>query len=253
MTGARRGGRERRGRWCSDPGPWLFGRGGSYSLGMRFQGFGEGAITFFEQLAANNTRTWWQANRRWYEDDVRAPLEYLLDDLSAEFGEAKVFRPNRDTRFSRDKSPYKTSAAAVVGDDGGHRTLYIQLSAEGLMLGGGAYQPAADQLARLRRAIADDTTGPALERIIAGIEAAGGEVTARERLKTAPRGYPVDHPRIGLLRCKGIVGVFSYPPAPWLHTARVRDLVAERWRALGPLNQWMDANVGPSDLAASAR
>jgi uncharacterized protein (TIGR02453 family) len=221
---------------------------------MRFRGFGEGAIRFFDELAANNTRDWWQANKRWYEEDVRAPLELLLDDLCPEFGEAKVFRPNRDTRFSRDKSPYKTAAAAVAGDAvGSGHTLYVQLSAEGLMLGGGTYHPAADQLARLRRAVADDRTGPELEHIVTEIKAARGEIGSHDQLKRAPKGYPPDHPRIELLRHKGLIGWYEHPPRAWLHTAGARTRVAEAWRSLGPLNAWLAANVGPSTLPPSNR
>jgi uncharacterized protein (TIGR02453 family) len=221
---------------------------------MAFRGFGEGALRFYEALAANNTRDWWHANKTWYERDVRAPLEYLLEDLRDEFGEAKVFRPNRDVRFSKDKSPYKTSAAAVVGYDAeGSHTLYVQLSAEGLMVAGGAYMMAADQLARLRAAIDDDRTGTELERITADIRRHKGEIGAHDELKTAPRGYPVDHPRIELLRYKGITGWFTHPPRPWLHTPEARRKVAEGWRALAPLNAWLAANVGPSTLPPRMR
>lgn len=220
-----------------------------------FQGFGARALLFFEELADNNTREWWQANRPWYEADVRAPLEHLLADLAGEFGEAKVFRPNRDTRFSADKSPYKTQAAAVVGDGGPGRvgSLYLQLSAGGLMVGGGCYMPARDQLARLREAIDDKRTGTELEAIVADLQKADGRVEAHDRVKTAPRGYPADHPRIELLRLKGIIGVIDHPPAPWLHTPKARDQVATGWRALGPLNRWLDQHVGPSDLPPDRR
>ena len=212
---------------------------------MRFQGFGSGAVGYFEELTANNTREWFAAHRATYEDEVRAPLEYLLDDLAGEFGEAKVFRPNRDVRFSKDKSPYKTAAAAVIQGDGrgnGHG-YYVQLSAAGLMVGGGAYYLAGDELARLRAAIDDDRTGPELERIVADLRAEGAETGAHETLKTAPRGYPADHPRIELLRNKGIIGWWEHPPRRWLHTAAARDRVAEAWRRLRPLNAWLDAHV----------
>lgn len=220
---------------------------------MAFQGFGPGALRFFVELAANNNRQWWLANKAWYEADVRAPLEHMLADLDPEFGEAKVFRPNRDTRFSADKSPYKTQTAAVIWDASSVGSLYIALSAEGLYVGGGCYMPARDQLERLRAAIADDTTGPELETILAGLEKAGGRAEAHDAVKTAPRGYPADHPRIELLRWKGIVGGFEHPPAPWLHTEEAREVVAYNWRALGPLNTWLAANVGPSDLPPRSR
>src|SRR4029450_12236428 len=112
---------------------------------MRFDGFGPGGLRFFDELAENNDRGWWHDNKARYESEIRAPLEYLLDDLAGEFGEGKVFRPNRDTRFSADKSPYKTAAAAVVnGPEGSIATLYVQLSATGLVVGGGCYHPARD-------------------------------------------------------------------------------------------------------------
>jgi uncharacterized protein (TIGR02453 family) len=214
---------------------------------MMFEGFGEGALRFYDELAATNTRDWFQANRRWYERDVRAPLEHLLADLAAEFGEGKVFRPNRDTRFSRDKSPYKTNAAAVVGGPnmGGEEShaLYVQISADGLMVAGGAYMLDSDGLARYRAAVDDDRSGKELARIVDRLERAGAEIGAHDKLKTAPRGYPVDHPRIELLRWKGITAWFEHPPEPWLFTPKARDRVAEDWRAIGPLNAWLDTHV----------
>lgn len=221
---------------------------------MRFRGFGAGAVGFFEELAANNRREWWQANRAWYERDVRAPLEHLLDDLQPTFGEAKVFRPNRDTRFSRDKSPYKTAAAAMVGGPYGHgHTLYVQVSATGLMTGGGIYHAASDQLRRLRAAIDDDRTGAEIERIVAELRGREGQVGANDQVKTAPRGYRADHPRIELLRYKGLIGWYEHPAGPWLHTAAARERVTDDWRSLGPLNEWLAANVGPSTLPPARR
>jgi uncharacterized protein (TIGR02453 family) len=219
-----------------------------------FEGFGTGLVPFYEELAANNTRDWWLANKPRYERDVRAPLEHLLEDLRPEFGEAKVFRPNRDTRFAKDKSPYKTAAAAVIGAaHEGVGTLYLSVLADGLMVGGGAYMPASGQLARLRAAIANDETGPELEQIVADIRRKDGEIGAHDQLKTAPRGYPTDHPRIELLRLKGIIGWWDHAPGPWLHTVEARDTVADRWRSLGPLNAWLVANVGPSQLPSRER
>ena len=71
---------------------------------MAFSGFGKGAFAFYDDLAADNTREWWLANKARYEAEVRRPMEELLQDVAEEFGEAKLFRPNRDTRFSKDKS-----------------------------------------------------------------------------------------------------------------------------------------------------
>jgi uncharacterized protein (TIGR02453 family) len=221
---------------------------------MAFTGFGPGAVAFYRELSADNSRDWWQAHRDRYESDVRAPLEHLLADLADEFGEARVFRPNRDVRFSADKSPYKTNAAAAidVAREVG-TSLYVQLSADGLMTGAGLFHPAKDQLAKLRAAIDDDRTGTELEELTEGLRAAGATIEAHDALATAPRGYPKDHPRIELLRMKGIIGTFSHRPAAWLHTAKARDVVAGDWRTLRPLHTWLERHVGASHLPAEIR
>src|SRR5579864_2622976 len=127
---------------------------------MSFTGWRPTAIDFFEGLEAENTKSYWQAHKEMYEHEVRAPMEALLAELADEFGEARMFRPYRDVRFSRDKSPYKTNIAATIGDG------YITLSAEGLGAGSGMWQMARDQLAAYRSAVADDKTGEELERVI---------------------------------------------------------------------------------------
>src|SRR6188472_3442900 len=170
---------------------------------MAFSGFGKGATGFYDDLEANNTREWWLANKKRYEDEVRRPMEQLLQDVADEFGEAKLFRPNRDTRFAKDKSPYKTNIAAVIYLPKGG-SVYVSLAAEGLHVGGGSYHLERPQLARLRQAIDDDRTGEEIARIVADLRKAKAEVTAHEAVKTAPRGYTPDHPRIDLLRLGGL-------------------------------------------------
>jgi uncharacterized protein (TIGR02453 family) len=210
---------------------------------VSFSGFGRGAIGFYTELALNNSREWWLANKARYEAEVRRPLELLLTELGDEFGEAKVFRPNRDTRFSKDKSPYKTAAAAVISPPEGG-ALYLSLSAEGLHVGGGGYQLDREQLGRYRHAVDDARAGPQLEAIAAALQANGAEVTSHTTLKTAPRGYPPDHPRIGLLRQDGIIAMWADPPRAWLYTAQAKAKVIARWRTLDPLNQWLGRHVG---------
>jgi uncharacterized protein (TIGR02453 family) len=168
-------------------------------------------------------------------------MDELLADLSTEFGEPKVFRPYRDVRFSADKSPYKTNIAATLAAGG-----YLSLSAEGLGVGTGMYVMAPDQLDRYRRAVADDATGIELEEIVTALTRGGIEVTGHEQLKTAPRGYPKDHPRIDLLRAKGLIAWKQWPVAAWLGTAKAKDRVVEFLHVSQPLNQWLDKRVGQS-------
>jgi uncharacterized protein (TIGR02453 family) len=215
---------------------------------VAFNGWPAEAIEFYVGLEADNSKPWWQEHKAAYEDAVRTPMELLLDELAPEFGDGKVFRPYRDVRFSKDKTPYKTACAATLANGG-----YIQFSATGLSVGRGLYRPAPDQLERFRKAVADDRTGPQLLEIIASTGTKGIDVHARESLKTAPRGYAKDHPRIGLLRQKGVVAWREWKPAAWLHTAKAKDRIVDFFRDSEPLNDWLADHVGESHLPDHGR
>ena len=206
---------------------------------MAFRGWPEEAVEFFEGLEADNSKAYWAAHKDVYERCVREPMAQLLEDLRPEFGEGKIFRPYRDVRFSKDKSPYKTNVAAALERGG-----YVQLSAEALGVGSGMYMMPPDQLARFRKAVATDVAGAALERIIAALEKKGVSVSSHEVLKTAPRGYAKDHPRIELLRNKDLVSWKEWPVGPWLGTARAKQRVIDFFRASAPLKEWLHAHVG---------
>jgi uncharacterized protein (TIGR02453 family) len=215
---------------------------------VAFRGWPAEAVEFYEGLEADNTRAYWHAHRTEFDELVRGPMDALLAELEPEFGSAKVFRPNRDVRFSADKSPYKTRIYAGLERGG-----YVQFSADGLAAGRGYWMVERDQLDRYRRAVADDTTGPELVAIVERIVATGIVVTARESLKTAPRGYPSDHPRIELLRHKGLITWREWPVGAWLGTPVAKDRVVEFLRASAPLQAWLDDRVGPSELPAERR
>ena len=214
---------------------------------MTFSGWPEEALDFYDGLTADNSKTYWTAHRGVYDELVLGPMAELLDELGAEFGDTKIFRPYRDVRFSPDKTPYKTHIGAMVGSG------YVQLSAHGLAAGDGMYVMAPDQLDRYRQAVASDRTGPELERVIATVEKAGIGVSGHGTLKSAPRGYPADHPRIGLLRHKGLVGWQEWPAGAWLGTAEAKDRVVTFLRTTRPLSEWLAGQVGPSRVPARAR
>ena len=214
---------------------------------MAFSGWPEEALDFYDGLAADNSKTYWTANRAVYDELVLGPMAELVDELGAEFGGTKVFRPYRDVRFSPDKTPYKTHIGAMVGSG------YVQLSADGLAAGDGMYVMAPDQLDRYRRAVASDRAGPELEQVIAMVEKASIGVSGRDTLKSAPRGYPADHPRIGLLRHKGLVAWQEWPAGAWLGTAEAKDRVVTFLRTTRPLSEWLADRVGPSMGPARAR
>jgi uncharacterized protein (TIGR02453 family) len=205
---------------------------------MAFSGWPEEALDFYDGLAADNTKTYWTANKAVYTDKILAPMTELTEELAAEFGEPKIFRPYRDIRFSQDKTPYKTHIGAVVG-----ASCYVQLSAEGLGAGAGMWEMNPEQLARYREAVAGDLFGPEIERIAAGLEQAGLTVHGHAVLKSAPRGYPADHPRIALLRYKGLTAWQEWPAGAWLESAQVKDRVVEFFRTTIPLRTWLSDHV----------
>ena len=206
---------------------------------MTFTGFGEYAVEFYDGLEADNSKAYWTDQRGVYEADVKAPMQALLTALEPEFGAGKIFRPYRDVRFSKDKTPYKTHCGATVGP------FYVQVGADGLMAAGGYYQMAPDQVARFRTAVDDDRRGTDLEKRLAAV---AGDVTVRgETLKTRPRGFDPEHPRIDLLRHKSLYGARSWPPDDTLHEAGALDRVVAAFRALTPLTEWLADHVGPSE------
>jgi uncharacterized protein (TIGR02453 family) len=215
---------------------------------MTFHGWTDAILDFYDGLEADNSKTYWQAHKQVYDEQVLAPMQELLAELTDEFGEAKVFRPNRDIRFSTDKTPYKTQIGATLAGHG-----YVQLSAHGLAVASGIYVFASDQLVRYRRAVALDLPGEALAKVVDDARAAGLTITAASTLTTAPRGYPKDHPRIELLRMKGLVTWKQWPVEPWLATAAAKDKVVGVLRASVPLAQWLDTHVGASEAEFPSR
>ena len=219
---------------------------------MAFRGFPPEAITFYEGLEAENSKSYWTAHKDIYERAVKEPFEALCEEIDEAYRPLRLFRPYRDVRFSADKTPYKTAAAASGESEDGS-VYYVQLSATGIFVGSGQYHMAADQLERFRAAVDDDPSGRELEGIVGAMEKARYDIAAHDELKTAPRGYRKDHPRIGLLRRKGLIASQSWPVAKWLHTAQAKSRGEASWRGCGPLNAWLAAHVGPSELAPDER
>ena len=215
---------------------------------MTFHGWTDAILDFYEGLEADNSRSYWQAHKQVYDAQVLEPMQELLAELADEFGEPKIFRPNRDIRFSADKTPYKTQIGATLAGHG-----YVQVSAAGLAVASGTYSFASDQLARYRRAVALDLPGEALTKIVDEAEAAGLAITAAGALKTAPRGYPKDHPRIDLLRMKGLVTWKQWQVEPWLATARAKTRIVGVLRDSIPLVQWLELHVGASEAELPSR
>jgi uncharacterized protein (TIGR02453 family) len=157
----------------------------------------------------------------------------------------KFFRPQRDLRFSADKSPYKTHAGAV-SQTAGTGSYYVQVSASGLMVAGGYYRMAKDQIDRYRAAVADDEAGAALAELVAGLERDGFTMHGEE-LRRVPRGFDSDHPRADLLRRKGLAAFREHGTPDWLGSSECLDAVVTTWRKITPLGTWLTRHVGPPE------
>jgi uncharacterized protein (TIGR02453 family) len=210
----------------------------------QFRGWTPEALAFYRGLEGDNSRQYWTEHKATFEREVRNPMLQLCAELEATYGTFHIFRPNRDVRFSRDKSPYKTAMGAVTEGQGGER-YYVQVSADGLMAASGYYHMASDQLDRFREAVADNRAGPRLERAVAAVGKGGYDVGG-EALKTAPRGYARDHPRVHLLRHKGMSVGRTFAPARWLATRGCLERITKTWSAGKEVNAWLNRHVGPS-------
>jgi uncharacterized protein (TIGR02453 family) len=221
-------------------------------------GFTDGVFTFFEELEANNTREWFHAHKADYDRQVREPMEAVFAALAPRFGPSKLFRIQRDLRFTADKTPYKTSQAGTI-DLGPRGVLYFQVSANGVMLGGGAPHLEGSQLTRYRDAVAG---APGVElselieqlatkSVVVGTLGEGG-VTREGDLKRVPTGYPKDHPLGWLLKFKRIVATRGWDRPNWLVGGDPVGVIGDTWDQFVPLLDWLGEHVGATDSSRQA-
>jgi uncharacterized protein (TIGR02453 family) len=221
---------------------------------VTFAGMPDEGLAFLEDLEERNTKDFFDANRSVFKEQVQAPFAALVEAAAArlrrsvpDLGQPKVFRIYRDLRFSKDKTPYKTSMSASVpsrpreeGDGPGVATgFYVNVGPAGLYTASGLYHPDRPALERVRAAMADPATGPELEAILA--KAAGkGLEPYLDPLQRMPKLYPADHPRAGLLRARSLVLNRQHQRGPWLQTAELLDHLLADWKAMIPFNRWLE-------------
>jgi uncharacterized protein (TIGR02453 family) len=216
----------------------------SAALNHGFAGFSRDAFTFFKNLAKNNNKEWFHANKGAYELSCRDALKALTIALDPPLGAGRLTRINRDMRFARDKSaPYRTQISTVV------RGNYLSLSADGLYVGTGIYMPNAPTLRRLREAIAADASGRKLASIVATLRRKGYTVDTHESAAGAPRGFSADHPRLELLRMKDIHAGKMFGPSSAITTASAVQHVRRACEDVAPLREWIHRNVGSASTA----
>jgi uncharacterized protein (TIGR02453 family) len=206
---------------------------------VAFEGIPLAALDFYEDLEADNSKSFWQAHKNVYDESVKAPLEALAAELEPTFGAPKVFRPYRDIRFSKDKTPYKTHQGIWFGES----SMYLHVAASGLFIAGGYWDTTSAQVDRMRRAIADDVPGNALAQAVAAVKRKGYEIGGHQ-LTRVPAGYDKDHPRHELLRYKTLTAHREFGCPDWLPTPKTKREITKAWKSISPLVSWLDTHVG---------
>ena len=220
-----------------------------------FSGFPDSDAKFFKTLAKKNTREWFHAHKAEFETEWNAPMKALLGGLRetidasyarCDLGEPKVFRINRDVRFSKDKAPYKTHVGGLIPIARGGKgvtdvpmALYFQVGAKDTFAGAGHYMMEKESLERFRAAVADDKRGKELEKILAALTKKGFTPRAYDRLKRAPKGYSPEHPRAELLSYKGLTVMFPPIPKALLTSPKLAKWLADACKVSAPFVDWL--------------
>jgi uncharacterized protein (TIGR02453 family) len=214
-----------------------------------FTGMPDEGLAFLEDLEERNTKEFFDANKQVFRDQVQAPFVALVDAACGRLrrgvpglGRPKLFRIYRDLRFSKDKTPYKTSMRAWVAHPspvGVETGYYVDVGPGGMYAGGGRYHWARPELERLRAAVADPDPGEELARILRRAEGKGMEPWL-DPLQRMPKPYPADHPRAELLRARSLTLGRRRERGPFLLSGDLLDHLVADWRALVPLNRWLE-------------
>lgn len=202
------------------------------------------AFDFYDHLAADNTREFWAEHKPEWEQYVRDPLQELATAIEPAFGPAHLYRPYRDMRFSRDKTPIKDHQGCVFAAANG-LGWYMQVSGEGLMVAGGWYQSTGPQVKRYREYLAEYGS--------ADLRTALAEATAAEftidgdQLKTRPRGVAEDDPDLDLFRHRTMHATRRWEPAVWMETPELEQTVRACFEAIRPMIDVLGEMVGPAE------
>ena len=226
-------------------------------MAEHFAGFPRGGLEFLAGLAADNSRSFFDTHRRSYERDMRAPMRLFVTDVAALLRSTvapaiqaeptvgkSLFRINRDTRFSKDKTPYHPWMDAIWWE--GHAearrspAFIFRLASDYLVVGTGIMGLQDGQLDRYRRAVADDTEGNSLQAALADLAEAhpDAELTAPTR-KRVPAPYPDDHPRRDLLRLDTLHASRTLPLPADVSSGEFADWTADQLRLFAPVHRWL--------------
>jgi uncharacterized protein (TIGR02453 family) len=206
-----------------------------------FAGFQPEATAFFASLERNNSKPWFDKNRNTFEKTVKLPFAALIEELPAKLRPMKVFRLNRDIRFSADKSPYKLMHGAAHNRAGG-TVQYMHIDKQGLLLAAGFYMMEPNQLTRFREKLMNKQGQASFKKLVSSLEKKGVALDpgGSPPVKSAPRGIDADHPMIQWLRWKGCVAMIRII-ATELDDVHLPKRIVKWWNEVEPLNEWLES------------
>ena len=222
-----------------------------------FNGFPEEGLQFLRDIEVNNNKEWFQANKGTYETTLLAPAQEFVADLGSRLlaldpaivfdvrtdGRGVLMRFYRDTRFSKDKSPYKINIAGMYTDGQGKKTerpaYGFYMGADSMELMAGMFKFSKSQLAAYREAVADEQTGGELVEALRALGESGDYRLVGEHYKRVPAPYDADHPRADLLR---YAGLYAHPPAlegRYLTSEELVDACMDHLSEMAPVYDWL--------------
>jgi len=218
----------------------------------KFSGFDRDALQFLHELTLEMNREWFEANKARYEQRWVEPMSALLGEVAARLakvyapikvGPPKLFRIYRDTRFSKDKSPYKTHVAGRIPLREGCTAMYMHIGIDDEFVGVGTYYFEDSQLPRWRKLVAADKTGKEIAAIVTKLRKAGYRVGGHEDYKKVPKGFDPDHPRAEFLKMRGLTGGFPAIPKGLLHKPALAEWLFNHAKVTAPMVSWLYRNV----------
>lgn len=217
-----------------------------------FKGFDRDATQFLHELSLEMNRDWFEANKQRYQQVWVEPMQALLDAVAAKLAKTyaptklappKLFRIYRDTRFSKDKSPYKTHVAGALSLKTGPTALYMHLGVDDEYVGAGVYFFEDKQLPRWRKLVAADKTGKEIAGIVGKLRKAGYQAGGHEDYKKVPKPFAPDHPRAELLKMRGLTAGFPEIPRGLIHKPGFADWLVKHSVATAPMVKWLAKHV----------
>ena len=220
---------------------------------MSFTGFPKSTLGFFKDLAAHNEKAWFDTHRTAWDEEIAPAMLALCDELVRRLQKSmpglqfhpraggSLYRLNRDIRFSKDKSPYKTHVAALLWEGGDKHSapgVYLHVGATEVIFGGGLYVFEEARLDRFRKLVANERVGDALSEALAKVKKAGLAIEGEKTVRP-PRGFTPEHPRAELAKYKGLYTAKTIKPGAWLHTGECADRAEEACRGYLPLHTWL--------------